>query len=103
MLLGIPMVLMYRLSALTYLIARALVRIPFIGIPNILAGRAIVPELIQHQATPKNLADAACGLLKDAARLKDMRGELLRLRTSLEMGGTARAADEILGILRPTS
>jgi lipid-A-disaccharide synthase len=100
MLLGIPMVIMYKLSRLSYWIARALIRIPYVGIPNILAGRFVVPELIQDQATPEKLAEAARPLLADSRRRAEMRKELVSLRATLADGGSTRAADEILALIQ---
>jgi lipid-A-disaccharide synthase len=51
-LLGIPMVVMYKLSSLTYAIAKQLIRVPFVAIPNILAGKALIPELLQRRGHP---------------------------------------------------
>jgi lipid-A-disaccharide synthase len=96
MLLGIPMIIMYSLSFLTYQVAKRLIRVPFIGIPNILAGRAVVPELIQAEATPEKIAAAAHTLLQDASARAAMRDQLLQLRSLLNTGGSARAADTIL-------
>lgn len=56
---GVPLVCFYRMSQVSYRIARRLVRVPYVALPNIIAGRAIVPELIQHDATPARLAQAA--------------------------------------------
>jgi len=98
-LLGVPMIIMYKLSLLTYWIAKRLIRVPFVGIPNLLAGRLVVPELLQDDATPVKLARAASELLRDSARRLEMRTALLSLRTALQDGGSARAAQEILGAL----
>jgi lipid-A-disaccharide synthase len=96
MLLGIPMIIMYRLSRLTYEVAKRLIRVPFIGIPNLLAGRLVVPEFIQDLATPEKLAAAAAPLLHDAVQRMAQRQQLLALRQTLESGGSARAADRII-------
>ena len=80
MLLGIPMIIMYRLSWATYAIARKLIRVPFVGMPNLLAGKALVPELLQQDATPQQLTEAAAALLNDGNRRSAMRSELLALR-----------------------
>ena len=98
-LLGIPMIIMYKLSCLTYWIAKRLIRVPYVGIPNLLAGRQVVPELLQAEATPERLATAAKPLLSSSALRSEMRRSLLSLRALLREGGTARAADEILGML----
>lgn len=102
MLLGIPMMIMYRLSPLTYWIAKRLIRVPYIGIPNLLAGEAIVPEFIQHDATPERLTQAAHEFLINAEKRASVRRSLLALRNKLEDGGSSRAAQEILKELMPT-
>jgi lipid-A-disaccharide synthase len=82
-LLGCPMVIAYKMSSITYAVARTLVRgVDFIGMPNILAGRAIVPELIQSDVTPGNLVRAAEPMLVEplhsetAAALRAVRANL---------------------------
>ncbi|HEY5623329.1 MAG TPA: lipid-A-disaccharide synthase, partial [Gammaproteobacteria bacterium] len=84
-LLGCPMVVVYRMSRFTHLIARALVRVPHIAMPNIVLGERVVPELVQRQATPERLAAALERLLDDsaardaaAARLGTLRERLVR-------------------------
>ncbi len=99
MLLGIPMIIMYKLSALTYWIARKIIRVPYVGIPNLLAGKSIVPEVLQQDATPERLCDEATTLLGDAQKRSSIRQALLSLRSTLKEGASARAADEILGML----
>jgi lipid-A-disaccharide synthase len=99
MLLGIPMIIMYKLSTLTYWIARSLIRIPYVGIPNILAGKSIVPELIQGQATPEHLLETARPYISDAHRRQEMRDLLLSLRATLQEGGSSRASGEILAMI----
>ena len=99
MLLGIPMIIMYKLSRLTYWIAKSLIRVPFVGIPNLLAGKAIVPELLQDEATPERIAEAATPLLSDRQSRQRMRETLLSLRATLQEGGSSRAASEILGMI----
>jgi lipid-A-disaccharide synthase len=99
-LLGLPMVVLYKLSWPTYLVARAIVRVPYISMANILAGRRLVPELIQGAATPEGVAAEAEALLKDLARYGSLRRELGKLRASLgEPGAAERAAAEILSSL----
>lgn len=96
-LLGVPMVVVYRLSWPTYWIARSLIRVPYISMANLLAGRALVPELIQDQATAENVARTAEEILADAGRLATLRQELAAVRRSLgEPGAPDRAARIIL-------
>jgi len=100
MLLGIPMIIMYKLSALTFWIAKTLVRIPYIGIPNILAGKPVVPELIQTEATPDRIAEKAGPWLRDPSKRKETRSILLALRSTLQEGGSSLAAQEILALIK---
>ncbi|MBI3551188.1 MAG: lipid-A-disaccharide synthase [Elusimicrobia bacterium] len=99
-LLGVPMVVIYKLSWPTYLIARAIIKVPHIAMANLLAGRALVPELIQREATGAKLAAAAVALLEDPRRYAALKKELLSLREVLGGRGAAnRAAAEILSEL----
>lgn len=95
--LGIPMVVVYKLSWPSYAVARAIVRVPYIAMANLLAGKALVPELIQHEATPERVARAARRLLEDPRRYEALRRELLSLRGLLgEPGAVRRAAAAVL-------
>ncbi len=99
MLLQRPMVVAYRLAPLTYAIARHLVRTPHVAIPNLLAGRAVVPEFIQHAATPAALGAAIAHLLEPAAAAA-MRAQLAALRppqTEDPAELAARAVLEVAG------
>jgi lipid-A-disaccharide synthase len=96
-LLGVPMVVVYKMSWPTYAIARALITVKQIAMVNILAGKPLAPELIQAEATPRKIARAAVGLLEDPVRYQELRRELAGLRSKLGTPGAAgRAADEIL-------
>jgi lipid-A-disaccharide synthase len=92
-LLGCPMVVAYKMSPLTYALARMLVRgVDFIAMPNILAGRKFVPELIQGQVNVRNLVRAAENLMVEPLRT-ETREALLALRARLgEPGAAARVA-----------
>jgi lipid-A-disaccharide synthase len=95
---GTPMVVLYRLSRPSYLLARLLIRgVSHISLPNILAGRDIVPELIQGQATPERLAQAALALLRDTDAREAQRVGLREACERLGAGGAAqRAARTVL-------
>ncbi len=95
-LLGLPMAVVYKTSWITYAMARAIVRVPFIAMPNILAGREIVPELIQYRATPERLAQAVWRFLDDGALRRKVRQDLLSLRVHLGGPGAARRTADIL-------
>ena len=96
-LIGTPMVVVYRTSALTYQIAKCLVKIPYISLVNILAGKEIVPELIQHRMTPDCIAHEALDILQDVCRRNDMTQAFHTIRASLGgPGASKRAAAFIL-------
>ncbi|MCM2304280.1 MAG: lipid-A-disaccharide synthase [Elusimicrobia bacterium] len=96
-LLGVPMVVVYKLSWPTYAIARALVKVKHIAMANLLAGRTVVPELIQRDATATRIFLEASALLDDPAKAAATRAELLKVRRSLgEPGAAGRAAAAVL-------
>ncbi len=99
--LGTPMLITYRLAALSWLLARLLIRVRFIGLPNLLANEGIVPELIQFDATPERLATVAEEILGSPERQTRMRAALAGVRGRLGMPGAAeRAAREVLALLQ---
>lgn len=100
MLLKRPMVVAYRLHWLTWLIARWLVRIPFVSLPNLLAGRALVPELLQHAATPEAVAKEAIHWLKDNAYREERIGQFFALHQQLQRNASAMSADAVAEVLQ---
>jgi lipid-A-disaccharide synthase len=88
-LLGTPMVVVYRLNPLTYWLARTVVRVPYIAMANILAGRRLVPELIQGAATPAKIAHEVERFLDEPAYARATQQGLLALRAELGTGGVA--------------
>ncbi len=103
-LLGVPMATFYRVSTLTWEIGRRLVNVPFYSMVNLVAGRKIVAELIQPEATGENLAAEAVRLLSDEAARSAMREQLGDVRRRLSTAGDpmARAADHVLATIRGT-
>lgn len=100
-LLGVPMVIVYKLSGLTYWLARLLIRIPFIGLPNIIAGREIVKEFIQHQATASALSSELIKILINTEYSKQIRTNLDQVRKQLgEGGGSANMAELAVELLQ---
>jgi lipid-A-disaccharide synthase len=93
-----PMVVLYRLSSVSYALARLVIHgVSSISLPNIIAGRAAVPELIQRHATPGGLAAAALRLLLDDAERVAQRAVLREVRARLGTRGAAeRAARAVL-------
>lgn len=103
-LLGKPMIVVYRLSPLTARLAKPLVRTKFFGMVNLIAGRAVVPELIQDDFTPQRLAAEAESLLSGSpdgnSRVSEMKRGLQEVQNLLgPPGAVDRAADEIARLL----
>ena len=96
-----PMVIVYRLAPLTYALARLIVRVPFIGMPNLIAEQRVVPELIQHEVTPVRIAAEARQLLENPQAYRFAQEGLREVRRRLGPGGAAeRAATLVLEMLR---
>ncbi len=100
---GTPMVVVYKMSWLSWLIGRLLVRVPFVSLVNLLAGRAIVPELLQSACTPERIARAVAPLLEGGPeRTMQIQGlEAIRAQLAPPGSGSAarRAAEEVLSLL----
>jgi lipid-A-disaccharide synthase len=98
---GTPMVLLYKTTPLTYRLARWLIRVKWIGLVNLVAGRTIVPELIQDEATAERLSLEVRRLLNDRQAYNDMKQGLRQVRQSLgEPGASVRAAQVVLAECR---
>ena len=98
---GVPTVTLYKTSWGTYQIARRIVKVSSLTMPNILAGEPVFPEFIQDAATPENLARAALELLKDPARRQAIQSKLGKLVATLgEPGACRRAAEAIVSLLK---
>ena len=96
---GVPTVTLYKTSWLTYQIARRIVTVKSLTMPNLLAGETVYPEFIQHEATPENLSRAALELLQDEARRAKIKAQLAKIISSLgEPGAAGRAAAAILSL-----
>jgi lipid-A-disaccharide synthase len=81
--LGTPMVTFYRVTPLSWWAGRRLVKVPFLSMVNLIAGRPVVPELIQHDMTPENLAREAASLLEDPLKAAAMRQDLASIKAML--------------------
>lgn len=89
---GTPMVVVYKTHPLTAWFARRLIRIPCIGLVNIVAGRQVVPELLQHQAQPQRMAACALQSLENRDVEQRIRADLRAVRHRLGAGGSTRRA-----------
>ncbi len=100
MLLHRPMVVSYRLGGFSYQLAKRVVRTPFVALPNILAGRALVPELLQYAATGEALAAALAIELRRAQENSDYTAPFVALHTELRQGADVKAATAVLRLLQ---
>jgi lipid-A-disaccharide synthase len=103
-LLGTPMVVIYRVAPLTAAILRRMVRTPDVGMVNLIAGRRVAPELIQHDFTPEKVAAEMGRLLDSPEAREEMRRALAEVRAKLGSGGAIeRAAEIFCGMLREST
>jgi lipid-A-disaccharide synthase len=97
---GSPLIVVYRASQLNWRIFRPLINTPFVGMPNLIAGREIAPELLQDDLNGERLAKLIVEFLSDPARLRRSRDDLADVRKKLgEANASERAADRILDLL----
>jgi lipid-A-disaccharide synthase len=102
-LVGVPTVIAYRLSPVTYALGRLIVDVPYISLPNLIMDTEVFPELLQEDANPEDIAAKALGFL-DARTNAEVRATLSRLAELVgEPGAPGRAADIILGRLHMTA
>lgn len=97
---GKPFAVIYKMNLLNYLLYRPQVRVPYIGMVNIVAGRKIVPEFIQFKASPRNISDEVLRILQNLTEIERMKNELAQVKSSLgEKGASTRASQIILDFL----
>jgi lipid-A-disaccharide synthase len=99
---GTPLIIVYRASSLNWRVFWPLINVPFVGMPNLVAGRQIAPELLQDDLNPQCLSSLIKEMMTDHARLRRMRADLADVRGKLgEANASERAAREILESLKP--
>jgi len=90
------MIIVYRISFFSWLMGRILLKIPYIGLVNIVRGKKIVPEFIQHQARPEKIAEAGVDIITQPGNRERMIGELKIVRDKLGHPGAASRAASII-------
>jgi lipid-A-disaccharide synthase len=95
-----PMVIAYRQSPITWALMRQMLYLPYVGMPNILAGERLVPELLQDQATPANLAGALLTLLRDMPAQRRQIERFREFHQLLRQNTAEKAADAVLSVLK---
>ncbi len=95
-----PHVIFYRVNALTARILRGRLLVPWVGLPNVLAGRFVVPELLQEDATVENIAQAAQNLYDDTVTRRRLEALFAGFASALNVDTGARAAEAVAAELR---
>lgn len=94
-LIGTPLVIIYKISWFEYQIAKRLIKVPYVGLGNILAGKMVVPELLQNEASPENIALILAKILEDKQYMEQMIAEFRQIKESL----TAVEATDLVSIV----
>lgn len=94
-----PMVITYKLASLTWWISRRKAYTPWVGLPNILAGEGLVPEFLQDDATPENLASALISMVSDERRVHRLEGRFTEIHQLLRRNTAEQAALAVLPLL----
>lgn len=98
---GTPLIITYKVSPITYIAYKIVANLRFIGIVNIIANKEVAPEFLQYEATPEKIAAKASELLSDPSKLKSIRDELAKVKSSLgSSGASMRAARSILQLIK---
>jgi len=102
MLLKRPMVITYRTNEITYRLMKAMIEgnVSWIGLPNLLAGREVAPEILQHEAVPERLGPPLLAYLAHPERVRELADEFTRQHRALRRGASARAAEAVLEVAR---
>lgn len=95
-----PMVVGYRMQPLTFWLAERLVKTPYVSLPNLLAGRELVTELLQHDCVPAKLAAALLPLLEDSPESARLKQTFLELHQSIRCGADQQAAQAVLELAK---
>jgi len=95
-----PMVITYKLSPVTYWLAKRKQYLPYVGLPNVLSGKFVVPELLQDDATPENLAQALINLVANKQAVSELEQKFTNMHLMLKQGAAMKAAEAVLPFLK---
>jgi lipid-A-disaccharide synthase len=99
MLVNRPLVIAYRLAPLTFALGKLLVKVPWVGLPNLLAQESLVPEFLQDQVVPEKLGSALLAWLDDSVACAALQARFYELRGQLDAGGNDKAAAALSDLL----
>jgi lipid-A-disaccharide synthase len=94
-----PMVITYKMSAISWWLAKRKQYLPYVGLPNILAGKFVVPELLQSDATPENLAQALLNLVANKQAVIELEQRFAEMHLVLKQGAAKKAASAVIPFL----
>lgn len=94
-----PMVITYKMAPFTYWLAKRKQYLPYVGLPNILSGKFVVPELLQDDATPENLAQALLNLVGNKNAVKELEERFSNMHQVLKQDAANKAADAVIAVL----
>ncbi len=94
-----PMVIVYKMSPITWRIMRRMLYLPYVGLPNVLAGEFLVDELLQDAATPQSVSNALLALMRDRARQQKQVERFAEMHEMLRQDNATKAADAVLEVL----
>ena len=100
MLLKKPMVVAYRLSQMSYIIFKFLSQVSHYALPNLLAGKALVPELIQHNATPEKIGKAVLDYFRHPGKVAKLQQEFELIHNTLRKNASQQAADAVIQLAK---
>ena len=98
-----PMVIVYKMSPLTWKIMRRMLYLPYVGLPNVLAGEYLVDELLQDAATPEALSAALLALMRDTPRQRRQTERFAEIHLTLRQDNATRAAEAVLEVIDTAS
>jgi len=93
------MVVSYRVAWLTYQILRRMVKSEWVSLPNLLAGKALVPEILQDAATPERLAQETLDAMENNARHQDQAEQYMAMHKMLRRNASEQAAEAVVGLV----
>jgi lipid-A-disaccharide synthase len=94
-----PMIITYRMPQMSWWLLKSMHYLPYVGLPNVLAKRFVVPELLQNEATPEKLTETMNAMLKDTSNLKDIKQAFTEIHHSLKQNSAKKAAAVVLTYL----
>jgi lipid-A-disaccharide synthase len=94
-----PMIITYRMPIISWWLLKAMRYIPYVGLPNVLANKYIVPELLQKNATPEKLNETMVAMLEDKKGLKDIKETFTDIHRTLKQNSAKKSAEVVLSYL----